>query len=128
MAKKKPRCVTVQGIEYYPVDLPAGFDGKTKRSKAYCRSLSQVSDVRARIKQWKLNRKYQPDTLGITDNDKRWIAYLHNELGDLDQIPVIVEHWKRTGKAIAERVTVKESIDSYLEARKTRKAKNPCGL
>jgi integrase len=119
MAKKKPRCVTVQGIEYYPVDLPAGFDGKIKRSKAYCRSLSQVSDIRARIKQWKLNRKYQPDTLGITDNDKRWISYLHNELGNLDQIPVIVEHWKRTGKAITERVTVKESIDSYLEARKT---------
>jgi integrase len=119
MAKKKVRSVVIRGIEYYPVDTPAGFDGKTKRSKVYCRSLSQVSDIKARIKQWKLNRKYQPETLIIEDSDKRWIAYLHNELGDLDQIPVIVEHWKRTGKAIAERVTVKASVDSYLEARKT---------
>lgn len=118
--KKKARSVVLRGIEYYPVDTPAGFDGKAKRSKVYCRSLSQVSDIKARIRQWKLNRKYQePETLSIDESDKRWIAYLHNELGELNQIPMIVEHWKRTGKAIAEKVTVKESIDSYLEARKT---------
>ena len=120
MAKQETRSVTLKGIKYYPVDLPAGFDGKIKRSKAYCRSLGQVSDIKARIRQWKLNRKFQePDTLTIEDSDKRWISYLHNELGDLNQIPIVVEHWKRTGKNITERVTVKYSIDSYLEARRT---------
>jgi integrase len=123
MATPKLRSVTLHGIEYYPVDLPAGFDGGAKRSKRYCRSRSQVADLKARIKQWKLNRKYRPDTVEITETDKGWVAFLHNEIGhDLSDLPRIVRHWKETGKAIIARVTVRHSVDEFLKYRETQVA------
>jgi len=118
MATKKLATVSLKGHIYYPVNTPAGFDGKPRRTKAYCTSRSQAIDLKARIRQWKLTRKFRPDTVEITDTDKGWIVFLHNEIGhDLSILPRIVRHWQDTGKAIAAQVTVRHAVDEFLRYR-----------
>jgi hypothetical protein len=115
---KKTRSIVMAGITYYPIDLPAGYDGKKARSKRYCKSRSEASDLKARIRQWKLTRKYQPDTVEITDTDKGWIVYLRNELGpDLSNIPSIVAHWKATAASVRHPCTVGEMVAQYIAYR-----------
>jgi integrase len=115
---KKTRSVVMAGITYYPIDLPAGYDGKKTRTKRYCKSRSEAADLKARIRQWKLNRRYQPDTLEITDTDKGWIVYLRNELGpDLSNIPSIVAHWKATAASVRLPCTVGEMVAQYIAYR-----------
>ncbi len=93
----KVRSVSLRGITYYPVDVPAGFDGNAKRSKRYCHSKNEVSVLRSRIQQWKLARKHKPDSIELSDSDKRWIQYLHAELGsDLSTLPQIIGHYRKT--------------------------------
>jgi integrase len=118
MAAKKLATVTLKGNVYYPVNTPAGFDGKPRRSKTYCTSRNQAIDLKARIKHWKLTRKFRPDTVEITGTDKGWLAFLKNEIGhDLSDLPRIVQHWKDTGKAISARVTVRHAVDEFLKYR-----------
>src|ERR1700733_7173595 len=103
---KKLRSVSLKGITYYPVDVPAGFDGNAKRSKRYCHSKNEVSVLRSRIQQWKLAKRHKPDTIELSDSDKRWIQYLHAELGtDLSPLPQILEHWRKTAKSITSPLT-----------------------
>jgi hypothetical protein len=118
---KKLRTVTLKGITYYPVDLPAGFDGNENRSKRYCRSKNEVSDLRSRIRQWKLSRKHKPDTLEISDSDKRWIQYLHAELGaDLSTLPQILQHYRKTALSITSPLTVLELCEQFIAYREGR--------
>jgi integrase len=119
-AAKKPRAVVIDGITYYPVDLPAGYDGNSKRQKRYCKTQSEVADVKARIRHWKLARKFKADTLTVDDDAKRWIAYLQAHIGDLTQLPAIVAHWNKTAKSVTAPSTVKELCDQFIYYRKGR--------
>jgi len=93
----KLRSVTLKGITYYPVDLPAEFDGNAKRSKRYCSSVTAAKELRSRINRWKLSRKLKPDTLVLAETDRQWITYLHAELGPgLSALPAIIGHWRKT--------------------------------
>jgi integrase len=115
---KKARSVVLKGIKYYPVDLPAGFDGNAKRSKRYCHSQGELTDLKARIRNWRLNQKYRPDSIEISDSDKQWISYLHVELGhNLGALPQILEHWKLTAASVRNPCTVSEMVTKYLEYR-----------
>lgn len=122
---KQPRSVSLKGIDYYPVDVPAGFDGNVKRSKRYCHSKSEVTALRSRIQQWKLARKHKPDTVELSDSDKQWIQYLHAELGpDLSPLPGIIEHWRRTSKSITHPLTVLELCEQFIAYREGQRGSN----
>lgn len=111
--------MVVKGKTYYPLDIPAGFDGNARRSKRYCSSRSEVAALKDRVRQWKLNRKYRPDSIALSDTDKQWIAYLHAELGaDLSDLPRILGHWKLTAASIRRPMTVYAMVSEYLEYRK----------
>jgi integrase len=118
---KKLRSVSLKGITYYPVDVPAGFDGNAKRSKRYCHSKNEVYTLRSRIQQWKLAKRHKPDTIELSDSDKRWIQYLHAELGtDLSPLPQILEHWRKTAKSITSPLTVLELCEQFIAYREGR--------
>src|SRR5258708_17807802 len=116
----KVRSVSLRGITYYPVDVPAGFDGNAKRSKRYCHSKNEVSVLRSRIQQWKLARKHKPDSIELSDSDKRWIQYLHAKLGsDLSTFPQINGHYRKTALSITHPLTVlvpSEQLIPYPDA------------
>jgi integrase len=118
---KKLRSVSLKGITYYPVDVPAGFDGNAKRSKRYCHSKTDVSVLRSRIRQWKLSKKHKPDTIELSDSDKRWIQYLHAELGsDLSALPQILGHYRKTALSITSPLTVLELCEQFIAYREGR--------
>lgn len=115
---KKLAPVILKGIRYYPLNIPAGFDLNANRSKRYCKSKSEVLDLKARIRQWKLARKYKPDSIALSDSDKQWITYLHAELGpDLSDLPRVVEHWKLTAASVRRPARVHDMVTRYLAYR-----------
>jgi hypothetical protein len=105
--------------QYFRVMAPAGFEGNQGRKAHYCPTKNAASDLKARIKKWKINQLVPGDTLEISDMDKRWIGYLRAEIGNLEQVPEIVAHWKATAMRITNPATVLEMCHRYLESRKS---------
>ncbi len=105
--------------QYFRVMAPAGFEGNPDRKAYYHPTKNAASDFKARIKKWKINQLVPGDTLEISDTDKRWIGYLRAEIGNLDQVPAIVAHWKATAMRVTNSATVLEMCDQYLESRKS---------
>lgn len=53
----------------------------------------------------------------VTADERNWIAFLRRELGDIDLVPEVVRHWKRTaGEAIA-KTSVKTAVAAFTKAR-----------
>src|SRR5258706_746084 len=105
--------------QYFRVMAPAGFEDNPDRKAHYCSTKNAASDLKARIRKWKINQLVPGDTLEISDTDKRWIGYLRAEIGNLDQVPEIVAHWKATAMRVTNSATVLEMCDQYLESRKS---------
>jgi len=47
----------------------------------------------------------------VTAQERQWVLYLRNQVGDLDQIPGIIEHWKRTGAVTS--ISVKDAVAEF---------------
>jgi hypothetical protein len=100
---------------YWRVVCPAGFDGHPKRRAVYCGSKQQATDLRWRIRKWKADRKNPPTwNIEITEDDKRRIAGLKAEIGDLSLLPRIVEHWRKTSYEAVQKMTVADVVDQFL--------------
>ena len=121
VVRKKLRSVILKGNKYYPIDLPAGFDGNTKRSKRYCSSETAAKELKSEISHWKLTRKLKPDTLVLAETDRQWITYLHAELGpDLSALPAIIGHWRKTAVQLRAPCTVSQLVEQFLTYRASR--------
>src|SRR5258708_8890567 len=105
--------------QYVRVMAPAGFEGNPDRKAYYHPTKNAASDFKARIKKWKINQLVPGDTLEISDTDKRWIGYLRAEIGNLDQVPEIIAHWKATAMRVTNSATVLELVAQHLESRKS---------
>jgi integrase len=120
--KKPPVGQTeINGSKYIRVVAPAGFEGVATRRARYFPTKNAADEFRWKLKRWKAEKKAPTVTLEFDKDDQRWIAFLHNALGeDLSILPDVVEHWKRTGKAIAAKVTVGDAVDRFLKDRETK--------
>jgi integrase len=47
----------------------------------------------------------------VTAQERQWVLYLRNQIEDLDLIPGIVEHWKRTGAVTP--ITVQDAVTAF---------------
>jgi len=84
-------------------------------------SKNKAADLRARIKQWKANRK-EPwlPVVVINEHDRNWLGYLKNRIGDLGMLPSIVDHWERTAKRIAHPLRVADLCQEFIAYRESR--------
>jgi hypothetical protein len=55
---------------------------------------------------------------GVSGKEREWIAYARNELGNLDLLPEVINHWKRTGERLTPILT-SEAVKSYSKAAET---------
>ena len=100
---------------YHRVVAPVGFKGETQRKAYYCRSANAAKELRADIQRWRRERAAPPRSfLAITEADQNWLGYLKNRIGDLGQLPVIIDHYERTAKAITEPMTVPALCNEFL--------------
>jgi hypothetical protein len=37
---------------------------------------------------------------GVTAEESRWIGFLRESIGNLERLPAIVKHWRRTGERL----------------------------
>src|SRR5258708_29721533 len=62
---------------------------------------------------------------GVSGKEREWIAYARNELGNLDLLPEVISHWKRTGERLSPIkagdavTTYSKSAESEYENRRT---------
>ena len=104
---------------YIRIIAPAGFDGNIGRKAHYFETKNAAKEFRSQIKRWKINQKVPGETLEISENDKRWVAYLRAHIGNLDQLPKIIGHWERTAKAIKQSFTIEQLAKAYVSYRDT---------
>lgn len=100
---------------YFRVTAPPGFGGNAKRKAYYLPSKLQAADLRARIKQWKVGRKNPSlPIVVITEQDRNWLGYLKNRLGDLDKLPAVIDHWELTSAAVINKTTVRDMCIQFV--------------
>jgi integrase len=100
---------------YHRVVAPVGFRGGTQRKAYYCASANAAKELRGDIQRWKRERAAPPRSfLAITEEDQRWLGYLKNRLGTLDQLPAVIDHYERTAKAVTEPLQVPALVNEFL--------------
>src|SRR5260221_3959709 len=52
---------------------------------------------------------------GVSGKEREWIAYARNELGNLDLLPEVINHWKRTGERLSPILT-EAAVKAYCTA------------
>jgi integrase len=101
---------------YHRVAAPPGFDGNTKRKAYYLPSKARADALHARIAKYKADRKVPGfQAVEITDQDRNWLGYLRNRLGDLGKLPAVIDHWERTSAAVINKTTVRDMSAQFVE-------------
>jgi hypothetical protein len=54
-------------------------------------------------------------TSGVSAQDREWIAFARNKLGNLSLLPEVIRHWERTG-AHLEPMATEAAVQSYFDA------------
>jgi integrase len=49
----------------------------------------------------------------VTAQERQWVLFLRQQLGDLDLIPQVVAHWKATGSGSVTPTTVKDAVQAF---------------
>ena len=55
----------------------------------------------------------------ITGEERRWINFCRDQIGDLSVLPKILEHWKTTGSDSIKPILVREVVSRFLQWRPT---------
>ena len=113
---REPRLTIVNNTTYFPVMLPAGYDGD-KRRKRYCKTKTEAKELKAAIHQWKINRRRPQDTFRASEAELGWIGYLRAEKIDLSRLPEIISTWRAVSRDVKEKLRCEVAADRYVEWR-----------
>jgi integrase len=95
----------------WQVRIASKLSKSGKRESRYFASKSQaqkfVADFKAETR--------EHGRSGVSGKEREWIAYARNELGNLDLLPEVITHWKRTGERLAPILTA-EAVKTYSKA------------
>jgi integrase len=53
----------------------------------------------------------------VTSEERHWITFLRRELGNMDLVPEVVRHWKRTASESITKTSVRSAVDAFSKAR-----------
>lgn len=93
------------------VRIPARFSDSRRRESRYFDTKAQASEFVASFK----DEQAEHGRAGVTAEQRRWLGYLQEHVGDLALLPTIVEHWKRTGERL-EPIGATAAIRTFLDA------------
>ena len=93
------------------VRIPSKLSETGKRQIRYYSSEAKARDD---IKSFK-SEKMEHGRSGVTAEERRWIGFLRESIGDLERLPSIVEHWKRTGERLNQ-IDVKDAVKEFLDS------------
>jgi hypothetical protein len=93
------------------VRIPRKLSRSGRRESKYFPSKNQAEKF---IKEFKTETR-EHGRSGVTGKEREWVAYARNELGNLDLLPEVIAHWKRTAVHLAP-ITAHEAVNLYIQA------------
>jgi integrase len=105
----------------WQVRIPVKLSKSGKRESRYFPSKSRAAKFVAEFK----TESREHGRSGVSGKEREWIAYARNELGNLDLLPEVIRHWKRTGERLSPILTAEaakvysKSAESEYENRRT---------
>jgi hypothetical protein len=92
------------------VQYPARYSTTGKRQAVY---YPTQDDAQADIDRRKCDRE-EHGKQAVTSEERRWILYARDRLGDLDKLPQVIEHWRRTGPEAITPTTTHGAVEMFL--------------
>jgi hypothetical protein len=105
--KYKPRPGT------WVVAVSAKASKTRKRENHYFKSQNAAKEWIARFK----SEHAEHGQSAISGEERRWINFFRDSVGDLTVLPRVIEHWKATGPDCLSKTTVVGVIDQFLKWR-----------
>jgi site-specific recombinase XerD len=96
----------------WAVDVPAKLSPTGKRQR-------KLFSTRDDARQFCGNKKDEHNELGrsgVTAEQREWINYAENELGELSILPDVIRHWKRTGPGAIKPTPISEAVEAFKTA------------
>jgi hypothetical protein len=101
--------------------VPANRTKSGKREVHYFKSQNAGKEWISRFKA----EHAEHGTAAITGEERRWINFCRDQVGDLSLLPKILEHWKTTGPDSINPTSVGDAIDRFLAWRPNQGRWNP---
>jgi site-specific recombinase XerD len=106
-AKYKPRAGT------WVVTIPRKIAKTGKRENHYFKSQNAAKEWISRFKA----EHAEHGIATVTGEERRWINFCRDQVGDLTLLPKILEHWKVTGLDSINPTTVEDVVSRFLQWR-----------
>lgn len=90
------------------VRVPARLSSTRRREYKYFETKDKASQFITSFK----NEQAEHGKSAITSEQRQWINFAENELGDLSLLPEVIRHWKRTGETL-EPIATKEAVKTF---------------
>jgi hypothetical protein len=101
----------IEGKQAWAVDVPARMSPTGKRQRKFFANRDKARDFCGDRKEQHLEHGKQ----AISAEERRWIGFLRESIGDLERLPSIVEHWKRTGEKL-NRISIDDAVTEFLDS------------
>jgi len=96
----------------WAVDVPAKLSPTGKRQR-------KLFPTRDKAREFAGDKKGEHNELGrsgVTAEQREWINYAENELGELTLLPDVIRHWKRTGTGAIKPTLVSDAVEAFKVA------------
>jgi NAD(P)-dependent dehydrogenase (short-subunit alcohol dehydrogenase family) len=98
------------------VFVPRKLSESGKRETKYFASKSKSEQF---IKGFKTERR-EHGKAAVSAEERHWIQVARTELGNLDALREVLDHWKKTGRGVRP-ISATDSVESYIQFRESRK-------
>jgi integrase len=95
----------------WEIRIPRKLSRSGRRESKYFPSKNQAEKF---IKEFKTETR-EHGRSGVTGKEREWVSYARNELGNLDLLPEVISHYKRTAVHLSP-ITAADAVNLYVQA------------
>lgn len=100
---------TPKGDGRWVVFIPRKLSESEKREAKYFPSKAQATKFVAGFQ----TERREHGRSGVTAEQREWINFAQNELGNLSLLPEVIRHWKRTGEKL-DQIQVQDAVKEFV--------------
>jgi integrase len=96
----------------WEVRIPRKLTRSGKRESRYFPSKTQATKF---IQEFRTEHR-EHGKAAVTGEEREWLTYIRREIGDLSKLPVVLQHWKRTGEQLKP-CSVEDAVQTFITAK-----------
>lgn len=104
----------------WQVFVPRKLSESGKRETKYFESKTKAGKF---IKEFKTDRR-EHGKAAVTAQERHWIALARNELGSLDTLREVLDHWRKTGRGV-QPISATDAVEKFITFRTKQNKLNP---